>query len=507
LPKITALLESHRLVTIVGSGGVDKTRTSVHVGAHLLDGSGDGVWFIELAPLAIGDYLPTTVAQAMGITLRGEGDPLASLVGVVKAKKALLIFDNCEHIIESAARAIGALLRDCPQIRILASTRQSLGISGEIAYRMPSLTTPDGLRALTAADARQYPAIALFVERAAAVDHRFTLSDDNAPVIGEICRHLDGIPLAIELAAARVKILSPRQLREGLDERFRVLTGKRRDLLPRQQTLRALIDWSYDLLDKRERALFRRLGVFVSGFTLDGALAVGSGETLDELDVFEVLASLVDQSLVLAEPDGDALRYRMLESTQAYAREKLAAEGEYSVSVTRHLYHLRDLFAAAMTRAKQTGNSTEIETLLIAKLDDVRVALEGVGASVERATAAELLAAIDSRWQRVGLGSEGSARLERFIALMPADEQRLTALLWTALARITRDTKPVEALPAAATAVRLARVANDPEVLAEALVALADKLARALAFDDAEAAVNEAEALATPGTLGCACES
>jgi tetratricopeptide (TPR) repeat protein len=236
--------------------------------------------------------------------------------------------------------------------------------------------------------------------------------------------------------------------------------------------------------------------VFVSGFTLAGALAIGSGANLDEFDVFDVLASLVDQSLVLTEPNGDALRYHMLESTQAYTREKLAEAGEYSVCVTRHLYYLRDLFAAAMTRAKQTGNAKEIESLLVAELDDVRSALDGVGAKAELVTCAELLGAIDSRWQWVGLGNEGSARLKRFIALMPADEQRLTSRLWVALARIARDTKPVEALTAASTAVRLARTASDAEALAEALVALANELARAHDFDDATTAIGEAAALA-----------
>ena len=210
---------------------------------------------------------------------------------------------------------------------------------------MPSLGVPQEADHLNADEASRSTAIALFVERALSADKRFKLRDENAPIVADICRRLDGIPLAIELAASRVKILSPRQIRERLDERFRVLTGGSRDVLPRQQTLRALIDWSHDLLDDNERVLFRRLGIFVNGFTLEGAVAVGSGEDLDEIDVFDVLASLVDKSLVLAEPDGDSLRYRLLESTRAYATEKLDAAGERALAAARHLRYFVERFA------------------------------------------------------------------------------------------------------------------------------------------------------------------
>jgi class 3 adenylate cyclase len=270
LAAITKLVETNRLVTLVGSGGVGKTRTSLQVAANLLDGSGDGVWFIELAPLSSGDLIPSTVAHAMNLALPADGDQLEHLVRALQKKRALLVFDICEHLIEPAARVISAILRGCREVTTLASSRQGLGIAGETTYRMPPLTTPrdDPAAPLSAADAPRYTAIVLFAERARASDNRFALTDENAPIVADICRRLDGIALAIELAAARVKILSPRQLRDKLDERFRVLTGGSRDALPRQQTLRALIDWSHDLLDARERILFRRLGIFVDGFTL-----------------------------------------------------------------------------------------------------------------------------------------------------------------------------------------------------------------------------------------------
>jgi predicted ATPase/class 3 adenylate cyclase len=315
IAEITALIDTNPLVTLVGSGGVGKTRTSLQIAANLLDGSGDGVWFIELAPLASGDYIPSTIAHALGITLPPDGDQIEQLTRALKEKHTLLVFDNCEHMVEPAARVISAILRACPSVKILASSRQGLGIAGEATYRMPSLNVPrDADRAtLTAAESTRYAAISLFVERARAGDRRFGLTDDNAPIVADICRRLDGIPLAIELAASRVKMFSPQQINERLNERFRMLTGGSRDVLPRQQTLRALIDWSHDLLDERERVVFRRLGIFVNGFTYAGAVAVAGGEDLDEFEIFDVLASLVDKSLVLAEPQADAVRYRLLE--------------------------------------------------------------------------------------------------------------------------------------------------------------------------------------------------
>jgi predicted ATPase/class 3 adenylate cyclase len=330
IEKIAALLGQHRLVTLVGSGGVGKTRTSLQVAANQVDGSGDGVWFVELAPLSSGDSVPATIAHTVGVTL-GDGDPITQLVAALKSKRMLIVFDNCEHLVEAAARVVSALMSGCPQIKIIASSRQALGITGEATFRMPSLPEPS--------------ALALFVERAQAVNDRFQLTENDAPIVADICRRLDGIALAIELAAARVKMLSPQQLRNRLDERFRVLTGGGRDRLPRQQTLRALIDWSYDLLDEREQMLFRRLGIFVNGFMLEAAVAVGGGDDLDEFEVFDLVASLAEKLLVMAEPQGSAIRYFLLESTRAYAAEKLTEAGERDRIAGRHLRYFRDWFA------------------------------------------------------------------------------------------------------------------------------------------------------------------
>ena len=492
--ELTALIANHQLVTLVGSGGVGKTRTSLQVAANLLDGSGDGVWFVELAPLAGGEYIPSTVAKAMGLTLATEGAPLENLVRALKTKRALLVFDNCEHLIEPAAQAVAAIVSGCPHINILASGRQALEIAGEETYRLSVLDVPkEGANeSLRANDAMQSAAIALFVDRARTVDKRFALTDENAATIADICRRLDGIPLAIELAASRVQMLSPRQLRDRLDERFRVLTSGSRNVLPRQQTLRALIDWSHDLLDERERTLFRRLSVFVNSFTLEGAVALGSGEDLDEIGVFDVLASLVGKSLVLAEPDGDALRYRYLESTRVYALEKLDAAGERAELAARHLGYLRDRFADLRAMVEETARDTELDEALTKQLDDVRVALDAGVARKDARTGAELLSAIGGNWRFIGLGNEGIARCEAYRVELPETELLLHARLTSALPLMYLGAgRKTRALEVGKEAVERARASGSGAVLAVALDDLAYAAHLTGDLDVAERALDE----------------
>jgi predicted ATPase/transcriptional regulator with XRE-family HTH domain len=437
--EITALVASHRLVTVTGSGGVGKTRTSLEVGAKVLEHWSDGVWLVELGPLSSGDHIAWAVAYALGLTPAGGSDAAQSLLHALRAKHALLVFDNCEHLNDAAARVIASLLDECPDVSVLASSRQALGIAGEAIYRMPSLPVPadSEIVRLSEKDGIRYAAIALFVERARQADHRFTLSDENAPVVAEICRRLDGIPLAIELAAARANILSPWQLRERLDQRFRVLTGGNRNALPHQQTLRALIDWSCDLLDERERALFRRLGTFVNNFSLEGAAAVCGA---DDFDLLDVLASLVNKSLVLAEPAGDARRYRMLESSRFYAREKLAAAGEQDVCADRHLRYLHARFAAARGLSDKTGRRAVLDDAIAVELEEVRAALNVALVGSLTTLGGEMLADIGSRWTSIGLGDEGLARVELFLAVLADAESAAAraAVHSRGLARATR---------------------------------------------------------------------
>jgi predicted ATPase/class 3 adenylate cyclase len=496
--KIAALIGAKRLVTLVGSGGIGKTRTSLQVAANVLEATGDGVWFIELAPLATGEYIPAAVAQAMGLSLLSDGDTLEHLVRALKTKHALLIFDNCEHLVGAAARVIAALLRGCARVKVLASSRQALGITGEEHYRLPSLDVPQVEHAerLLARDAINWSAIALFVERAHAVDRRFALTNDNALAVADICRRLDGIPLALELAAARVKILTPRQLHERLDKRFGVLTGGSRDALPRQQTLRALIDWSYELLDEPEQRLFRRLAIFVNGFALEGALAVGRDDETHGLDGFDVLASLVDKSLVLAEPVGDETRYRLLESTRAYAFEKLDAAGERDTCANLHLLYLRDRFAEANERYTRTLRPADVDGLLASELEDLRAALDSSLAGPRVMLGAELLAQFARGWGATSLYDEGLTRTMAFVAALPRSEPLLLARLLThAVLFATNCGNIARARELATEAIAFARASHERPILTIALIRYASVLVHLRVFDAAETALREAEQL------------
>jgi predicted ATPase len=289
----------------------------------------------------------------------------------------LLILDNCEHVIAEAAALADALLRGCPHLRIFATSREPLRIAGERAYRLPSLRFPMPQEAfgLTAAGAAGYAATMLFAQRAQASDQRFALSDDNAPIVAEICRRLDGIPLAIELAAARVNILSVWALSQKLDQRFRILTGGDRTVLPCHQTMRALIDWSYDLLTAPEQRLFERLAVFAGGCTLAAATDVCDDDAVDELGLLELLTSLVDKSLVVADLDGPEPRYRLLESSRQYAREKLAARGEATRVAHRHALAYTDL-AGRLEREYDVTSDSAWYARAEQELENLRAALD-----------------------------------------------------------------------------------------------------------------------------------
>ncbi len=517
--EIGELVATRRLVTLVGSGGIGKTRTSLQVAAALTDAFADGVWFVELAPLASADYVPTTIVQALGLAPNSGGDPVEQTARALRALALLLVLDNCEHLVEASARVVAAILRACPQVKVLASSRQALGLAGEQLYRLAPLAvpTPDRAGRLGVAHAATSPAVELFVERARSVDWRFALTDENAATIADICRRLDGIPLAIELAASRVRILSPRQLRDRLDERFRVLSSGSRDVLPRQQTLRALIDWSHELLDDRERTLFRRLAIFVNGFTLAAASAVASGDGLDEFDVIDLLASLADKSLVLTEPAGDELRYRLLESTRAYASEQLAAAGERDGLAARHARYFRDLLTDLRARYEETARAAEFNTTLAVELEDIRAALAWAptvtsahaeaDARVEADTAGadiagDLLVAIGRSWRYIGRGAEGIARIEAYLSTpiataRPAIDRR-GAQLRTALSFLLDDLGRFKrALDVADEAVARARAAGVDTVLAAALNTYAGSAAQLGRVDDAQTAL--AQAVAIPG--------
>jgi predicted ATPase/class 3 adenylate cyclase/predicted negative regulator of RcsB-dependent stress response len=330
LGEIRELLKTARLVTLTGPGGAGKTRLALQVAVDLVDGSGDGVWLVELAALADPELVAAKVASVLGVREDAGLPMLDTLVDAMRDRKTLVVLDNCEHVIDATAKLADALLRSCPGVQLLATSREPLGVSGEHVFGVPSLGVPD-------ADANDLDellgseAVWLFVERAGQHNAGFTLDRTNAAAIARVCRRLDGIPLAIELAAARVRSLSLAELEARLDQRFRLLTGGVRTALPRQQTLQALIDWSWDLLNQAERIVLARLGVFAGGWDLDAAEAVASGDdTVDVADweVVDYLRALVDKSLVQTDDTTGTVRYRLLESVREYANAKLAERGE-----------------------------------------------------------------------------------------------------------------------------------------------------------------------------------
>jgi predicted ATPase/class 3 adenylate cyclase len=341
LADVKRLLDDHALVTLVGTGGIGKTRVALQAGGDVLDGTPDGVWFVDLASIGNTSEVVSTITAALGLREQPQVPLLETLLRYLKHKHVLLILDNCEHMIEEVARIADTILRGSPEVRLLATSREALRIGGEYVYRMPSLTFPLHSGTLAAEEAMSYGAVALFAQRAAASDAKFELTDDSAPIVAEICRRLDGIALAIELAAARVKVLAARHLAQKLDERFRVLTGGSRAALPRQQTMRALIDWSYDLLSAREQRLFRSLAIFVGGFTLEMTATVcaddeAAKDAVESWEVLDLLASLVDKSLVHADQTEGGVRYRLLESIRQYGRERLAEAEEDALVAQAH---------------------------------------------------------------------------------------------------------------------------------------------------------------------------
>jgi predicted ATPase/class 3 adenylate cyclase len=429
LAEAARLLAGTRLLTLTGTGGTGKTRLALQLGAALLGVYPDGVWFVDLAPLADAALVPATALAALG-TAALPGQPAeARLLEHLRPWRALLLLDNCEHVLAAAARLADAVVRHCPGVRVLATSRELLGLAGETAWRVPSLALPPPDEVLDAAALEQAEAVRLFVDRARAVQPAFALTAANAPAVAEVCRRLDGIPLALELAAARVRVLTPAQLAARLGDSFRLLTGGGRTALRRQQTLRATVDWSHDLLAEPERALFRRLAVFpggaAGGFPLEAAEAVGAdgaGAPVEAGEVLDLLTGLVDKSLVLAEAREEAQRYRLLETLRQYAEERLLQAGEAAAVRDRHAAWCVDLgrAAAAAVAVGASPFSNPARQRLRDELENARAALTWCAADPAAAPAGlELLA--DAGQGGVGeTASESRRWLERFLGLAPA---------------------------------------------------------------------------------------
>lgn len=341
IADLQSLLAHNRLVTLCGSGGIGKTRLALRAGVDALGSCSGGAWFCDFSTVSDPALLTSVVAKALRVRESGERSQTASIVRALKRKHALLIFDNCEHVIESAAELADEVLHECANVKILTTSRQPLGIIGEIVHRLRSLSVPETGVEIKASDASRYGAVALFVDRARAVEPHFTCSERNASTIATICRRLDGIPLAVELAAARVNVLSLETIARSLDDRFRLLTSGSRTALPRHKTLEALVDWSYDRLTLAEQRLFMRLAIFVGDFDL-AASEVVCGAGSHDVDVLNTIAALVDKSLVVAQTEKTQERYRLIETTRAYALERLKAAGEHPLMARKHAEYFRD---------------------------------------------------------------------------------------------------------------------------------------------------------------------
>ena len=418
--EITALLAAARLVTIVGAGGIGKTRTAVQVAGELAATYNDGAWFIDLAPITDSNLVASALASVFDVRERGGSRPLIDEVALaLREKTALLILDNCEQVATAAAEAIWHILRHCPKIVILATSREPLRVDGEETYGLPSLSLPPDCKGIAAERALHYEAVALFVSRAKSAQKEFALTDGNAPLVADIVRRLDGIALAIELAAPRVRAFSVRELAKRLDDRLTLLTSGNRTELPRHQTLHALIEWSYELLNEAEQTLFRRLSIFCGNFTLDAAQAVCSDDCGDQEEVPSLISALVEKSLVAPEAgDGEQL-YRLLESTRQYAFERLTLACESDSAASRHCRYF-------VTAAERASNETyEMPTdLWVARhradLENYRAAIDwGLSQSNDACAGAAIVADLRRLWGNL-LPSEGRALLARAMTVVSA---------------------------------------------------------------------------------------
>lgn len=424
---VQALIERHPLVSIVGAAGIGKTRLGLAVACALATHSPDGVWVVECASLNDGSLLVQTIAQAMKLSLPGMREPIEELSMALRDRRAVLLVDNCEHLVDAIGTVLARLLADAEGLRVLTTTQESLRLPNEQIYRLTPLSVP--MNAQLADDAMAYGAVRLFVERVRAQSPNFVLDSSNLAEVVEICRRLDGLPLAIELAAARVPVLGVVGVEERLGERFRVLTGGSRFAPKRHQTLRAALDWSHALLDADERAVYRRLGVFVGSFSLEAAQDLAATEQMDEWAVLEHLSSLVDKSLIVAEGEPRP-RYRMLESTREHALEQLASSGETDAWIARHA----DVTCKALRRAIDQRRPDAI----LAEMPNVRSAYEWAFGRGKNAVAAVALATLPSMVTAIdGAVQEARRRLLEVEDLVDDDMPKsLVAQYWQWYGRI-----------------------------------------------------------------------
>ena len=490
IAKVRALLSDHRVVSIVGAGGIGKTRLAQAVAGELRSAYADGVWWVELAALSSGELVAEEVARVLGVPLGLDRPAVDSIAKVLRSQSLLLLLDNCEHLLGAVATLVDAVSQAASGVRVLVTSQEPLKVSEETVYRLDTLAIPSSLGL---DEAQKSGAVQLFVSRARAADPRFALTADNADAVAEICKRLDGIPLALELAAARLPLLGVEGLRARLDERFQVLTGGSRFVLRRHQTLRAALDFSHSLLSPEEKAVFRRTGVFAGSFALEIAQDVVGGEKNDSWATLDHLGTLVDKSILIAVGSTQP-RLRLLETTRAYALEKLADAGETPQMLERHAHATARLFARAN---KDYWNLPDDAWLARyePELDNLRTALIW---SLRNQPEVAIALVGDSRslWLHLALQPEARTYCEAALALVSDATPALAAgRLWHAWASMLANTRPLESRDAASQAVELLRSAGDPASLAVALMALAIRSTREKQQTDA---LDELQRLSKP---------
>lgn len=458
--EVRGQLAENRLVTLTGAGGLGKTRLAVQVATQIAHETGDGVWYVDLAPITHPGLVPVTVARALGLPDQPGRSTMDTLLRFLSNRQALVVLDNCEHLLDASAVLIDALLSACPGLTMLATSREPIAVKGEVTWRVPSLSLAD-------------EAIELFTDRARLARPGFSITDDNAATVTEICQRLDGMPLAIELAAARVRALSPAEILNSLHDRFRLLTGGARTAVRRQQTLRASVDWSYALLTDPERILFRRLAVFLGGFDLDAVQEVCSNGDVQRHQILDLLTLLVDKSLVVAENTGNRTRYRLLETVRQYALEKLGESGEADTVRTRHRDHYTAMAALldSPARADYEQRLEQAET----EIDNLRAAFGWSRENSDTEMALALASSLQPLWFTRGRIREGLAWFDAVLTdedlhhLNVADAVRARALADKAVLDTWVDA--AASMGQAKQALMIAREVDDPALLARTLTA------------------------------------
>jgi predicted ATPase/class 3 adenylate cyclase/DNA-binding CsgD family transcriptional regulator len=460
LTQVRELLAQNRLVTLTGAGGAGKTRLAIQIAGQLSGEFSDGVWYVDLAPITEPELVPITAARAFGLPDQAGRSTMDTLSHFVADRQMLVVLDNCEHLLDASAALVNALLGAAARLTLLTTSREPIGVAGEVSWRVPSLSLAD-------------EAIELFIDRARRARPDFVVTDDNSVFLAEICARLDGLPLAIELAAARVRALSLSEILDSLHDRFRLLTGGARTAVRRQQTLRASVDWSHALLTEPERVLFRRLAAFLGGFDLDAAQAVaGSGE-VERYQVLDQLSLLVDKSLVMADDSRGRTRYRLLETVRQYAQEKLGESGEADAVRTRH----RDYYTALAATVDAPAGSDYEHRLDQAEteIDNLRAAFSWSRENSDTALALTLASSLQPLWVTRGRVREGLTWFDSVLTHEVAQDAEVAAAI---RARALADKAVIDLVLGAADSVdraqqalALARDIDDPAVLARALTA------------------------------------